>query len=115
MTIETFVLADLQNQRSVNLGNQSYNTFFSEMVRGIGNEVQQNTFDAEFAEIRLAQSDAMRDSIEGVNVDDELVDLTRFQKHFQANTRVLDTANRLMDEIMRMIDNGGADASNRTS
>ena len=45
----------------------------------------------------------MRDSIEGVNVDDELVDLTRFQKHFQANTRVLDTANRLMDEIMRMI------------
>ncbi|MGB0647436.1 MAG: flagellar hook-associated protein FlgK [Bradymonadia bacterium] len=98
-----FVLADLQNQRSVNLGNQSYNAFFSEMVRGIGNEVQQNTFDAEFAEIRLAQSDAMRDSIEGVNVDDELVDLTRFQKHFQANTRVLDTANRLMDEIMRMI------------
>ena len=46
-----FVLADLQNQRSVNLGNQSYNMFFSEMVRGIGNEVQQNTFDAEFAEI----------------------------------------------------------------
>ena len=98
-----FTLANLQDQRSASLGNQSYNEYFSEIVRGVGSDVKQNMFDAEFASIRLAQSDSMRESIEGVNVDDELVDLTRFQKHFQANTRVLETANRLMDEIMRMI------------
>ncbi len=98
-----FVLADLQGQRSANLGNQSYNQYFSELVRGVGSDVKQNMFDAEFASIRLAQSDAMRDSVEGVSVDDELVDLTRFQKHFEANTRELETAKRLMDEIMRMI------------
>jgi flagellar hook-associated protein 1 FlgK len=98
-----FTLADLQDQRSAGLANQSYNQFFSELVRGVGSDVRQNMFDAEFASVRLAQSDAMRESVEGVNVDDELVDLTRFQKHFEANTRVLETANRLMDEIMRMI------------
>ena len=73
------------------------------MLRGVGAQVSQNLFDAEFAEVRLSQSEAMRESIVGVSVDEELVDLTRFQKHFQANTRVLETTNRLMDEVMRMI------------
>lgn len=96
-------LADLQDQRSAGLGNQSYNQFFAEMLRGVGAEVSQNLFDAEFAEVRLSQSEAMRESVVGVSVDDELVDLTRFQKHFQANTRVLETTNRLMDEVMRIV------------
>ena len=96
-------LSALQDQRSAALGNQSYNQFFSEMLRGVGAQVSQNLFDAEFAEVRLSQSEAMRESIVGVSVDEELVDLTRFQKHFQANTRVLETTNRLMDEVMRMI------------
>ena len=96
-------LATLQDQRSAGLGNQSYNQFFSEMMRGVGAQVSQNLFDAEFAEVRLSQSEAMRESVVGVSVDEELVDLTRYQKHFQANTRVLETTNRLMDEVMRMI------------
>ena len=45
----------------------------------------------------------MRESVVGVSVDDELVDLTRYQKHFQANTRVLETTNRLLDDLMRLV------------
>ena len=96
-------LATVQDQRSAALGNQTYNQFFSEMLRSVGAEVSQNLFDAEFADVRLSQSEAMRESVVGVSVDDELVDLTRFQKHFQANTRVLETTNRLMDEVMRIV------------
>lgn len=98
-----FALSALQDQRTVGLGNQTYNQFFSEMLRGVGSEVSQNLFDAEFASVRLSQSEAMRESIEGVSVDDELVDLTRFQKHFEANARVLETTNRLLDEVMRLM------------
>ena len=32
-----------------------------------------------------------------------MVDLTRFQKHFEASARVMDTVNRLMDEIMSLV------------
>ena len=96
-------LTQLQEQRSAALNNQSYNEFFSEVLRSVGSAVDANRTSAEFATLRLAQSETMRESVVGVSVDDELVDLTRYQKHFQANTRVLETTNRLLDDLMRLV------------
>ena len=66
-------------------------------------DVSQNEQLGEFHQARFEQSDALRESIEGVSIDDEMVDLSRFQKHFEASARVMDTVNRLMDEILQLV------------
>ena len=38
-----------------------------------------------------------------VSIDDEMIDLTRFQKHFEANSRVVTTVNQLLDSILQLI------------
>jgi len=96
-------LADLQMARQGVLGDVSLNHFYGEVVRRVGSDVAQNQTYAEFHQARFEQSDALRESIEGVSLDDEMVDLSRYQKHFEASARVMDTVNRLMDEILQLV------------
>jgi flagellar hook-associated protein 1 FlgK len=96
-------LADLQMARQGGLGDISLNHFYGEVVRRVGSDVEHNQTFAEFHQARFEQSDSLRESIEGVSIDDEMVDLSRYQKHFEASARVMDTVNRLMDEILQLV------------
>jgi flagellar hook-associated protein 1 FlgK len=82
------------------IGNVSFNQFYGEILRQVGFDVLQNEQLGEFHQARFEQSDSLRELIEGVSIDDEMVDLSRFQKYFEASARVMDTVNRLMDEIL---------------
>ena len=55
------------------------------------------------AQVKSEQSENLRASVEGVSIDDEMIDLTRFQKHFEANSRIVSTVNQLLDSIMEII------------
>ena len=96
-------LVSLRDNRLPGLGTVTFTSYYAEIVRGVGSEVAQNTRNLDLQEARFEQSEALRTSIEGVSIDDEMVDLTRFQKHFEASARVMDTVNRLMDEIMSLV------------
>lgn len=96
-------LTDLQTTSQAAIGNVSFNQFYGEILRQVGSDVSQNEQLGEFHQARFEQSDSLRESIEGVSIDDEMVDLSRFQKHFEASARVMDTVNRLMDEILQLV------------
>jgi flagellar hook-associated protein 1 FlgK len=53
--------------------------------------------------VRLDQSEALRESISGVSTDDEMMDLTRFQKQFEANGKVIKTVTDLMDTVLQLV------------
>ncbi|MBV70321.1 MAG: flagellar hook-associated protein FlgK [Myxococcales bacterium] len=96
-------LADLQTAPHAVLTNVTFNHFYSEIIRSVGAGVNRSEQLSEFHQTRFEQSDSLRESIEGVSIDDEMVDLSRFQKHFEASARVMDTVNRLMDELMQLV------------
>ena len=96
-------LADLQLASVAGLGNSTFSQFFGELTRSVGYTVENNANFAEIHSARYDQSDALRESIEGVSLDDEMVDLSRFQKHFEASARVMSTVNRLMDEVLQLV------------
>ncbi|MEE2787574.1 MAG: flagellar hook-associated protein FlgK [Myxococcota bacterium] len=96
-------LVSIRDSRLPGLGSVTFTSYYAEIVRSVGSEVAQNTRNLDVQEARFNQSEALRNSIEGVSIDDEMVDLTRFQKHFEASARVMDTVNRLMDEIMSLV------------
>ena len=44
-----------------------------------------------------------RDRVAGVNLDEELADLLRFQQAYQANAQVVQVANRLFDSLLQRL------------
>lgn len=45
---------------------------------------------------------AQRDSIGGVSLDEEMTDLTRFQKAFQASARLITTVDEMLETLVNM-------------
>jgi flagellar hook-associated protein FlgK len=41
--------------------------------------------------------------VSGVSIDEELLDLSRFEKQFAANGKVIQAVNELMDSILNLV------------
>jgi flagellar hook-associated protein 1 FlgK len=58
---------------------------------------------ADAAEAVKTEADARRQSVEGVNLDEELVNLTTYQQAFNASARMIQAAKELFDVLTNMI------------
>lgn len=96
-------LAALETQGVAGLGNVTFARRYAEVLHDVGREAADNRGRREVQEVRRDQSEALRESVEGVSIDDEMIDLTRFQKHFEANTRVVSTVDRLLDAVLALV------------
>ena len=50
----------------------------------------------------ISQLESQRDSISGVNLDEEMINLTRFQRAFEAASKVVKTVDEMMQTIINM-------------
>ena len=48
----------------------------------------------------VAQAQAQRDSVSAVSLDEEAVNLMTYQQAYQANMKVISTANQLFDDML---------------
>lgn len=69
---------------------------------GVGVKKASADGEVELRESTVAQVKSLRDSASGVSIDEEMVDLTRFQRAFQASVQVLQTADELLQTLMAM-------------
>ncbi len=97
-------MSDLQQQTFAALGGHTFNREYAELMSGIGATVANNRQNSEFHQVRFDQTESLRESVEGVSMDEEMLDLTRFQKHFQANTKVIQAVSDLLDSVLRFLD-----------
>jgi len=51
----------------------------------------------------LTHATQARDSVSGVNLDEELADLLRYQQAYQANAQVIQTASKLFDSLLQRL------------
>lgn len=80
----------------------SLTDYLASLVSKIGSEVQSinNAKDAQDAVTQ--QADAQRDALYGVDLNEELADLIRYQRSYEASARVFNTANELMQLIVQL-------------
>ena len=57
---------------------------------------------AGFASTTLSTADDQRQSSTGVHLDEELADLTRYQRAYEASARVMQIADEMLDRIINM-------------
>ena len=96
-------MADLENKAQPGIGGVTFGRRYAELVQEIGRAGQANGQQQSLHAVRRDQSEAMRESVTGVSIDDEMIELTRFQKHFEAQSRVISLVDRLMDSVLSLV------------
>ena len=93
-------LAALQTRGTLDKGNASYLDVYGRMVANVGAKSQQAAITRDAQETLLQQSIAARESVSGVNLDEEAAALIRFQQAYAAAAQVISTANDLFQTLL---------------
>jgi flagellar hook-associated protein 1 FlgK len=74
---------------------------FAAVAAGLGSAKQSAEAEVTLRTATLTQATSLRDSASGVSLDEEMVNLTKFQRAFEASTRVLSTVNELLGDLVK--------------
>ncbi len=91
---------DLENKKIIDGESSTYSESYGTLVETIGIKTNAAQINSDAAEEVLQQTQALRNSISGVNLDDEAADLIRFEQFFSANAQVISVARDLFDRLI---------------
>jgi len=94
-------IANLQYQLNMG-GTQSYNDYYSAIVRDVGNEVIKSEASYNHQSDMMAQLENQRESVSGVSLDEEMINLIKFQNAYTAAARLITTSDEMMQTILEM-------------
>ena len=94
-------LVDIESAKIIG-DNQPLHEGYLGLLNDAGNASRQSKIAQQALEVVYDQAVESRDSIAGVNLDEEAANLIRFQQAYQASARLIQTANQLFDSILRL-------------
>lgn len=92
-------LLDLQTASTVS-GNANYQEAYGGLLGQVGTVTRQANINSQAQNRLLIDATEARDSVSGVNLDEEAVNLTRFQQSFQAAAQVISASNELFQSLL---------------
>lgn len=84
------------------LDNLSPSEFYNGLLSRLGAASKEALNGAKNTKLINEQLDSQRDSIIGVNLDEEAVNLIRYQKAFEASSRVMATMNQMLSTLVNL-------------
>ena len=96
-------IANLQEAQTMNGGTATFSAYYDSMVSDSGIAVQQATSYYDHQSQMVLQVENYRESISGVSIDEETVNLIKYQNAYQAAAKLINTADEMMETILSMI------------
>lgn len=93
-------LANLANKLGMLGGTASFNSAYNEVVSGVGTLTRAAKLGASAQETLLNQAKGARESLAGVNLDEEAANLIKFQQAYQASAQAISVARSLFDTLL---------------
>jgi len=93
-------IASLRNSNLMIGKYQSFDEYFSKTIADIGLRGEEAEQALETEELIMKELKDMRDSISGVNMDEELAQMIKFQHGYSAAARFVNTINTMLDTII---------------
>ena len=93
-------LAELQNQNFLDRNSATYQQAYTAMVSEIGTLTQQFKINLEVEQSLLDNANLERQTLSGVNLDEEAANLIKFQQAYQAMTRVVQTSQTIFQSLL---------------
>ncbi len=96
-------LAELQITGTMVGGTATYHDVYSSLVVDVGNKTRQAQINQQAQEALQSQARAVKESISGVNLDEEAANLMRFQQAYTAAAQVIATADTLFQTLINAV------------
>jgi flagellar hook-associated protein 1 len=93
-------LAGLQVDTVLLGGTASYQSAYSRIVNSVGNRTREMQINTQAQDTVVAQAKATRESVAGVNLDEEAANLMRFQSQYQAAAKVIQSAEQMLNTLL---------------
>lgn len=94
------LLGALQKKTAMDGGTSTFGSAFAQLVSAVGNRTMEIRTAEKTQTSVTEQIRASRDSISGVNQDEETANLLMYQQMYQANAKVIQTASTMFDAIL---------------
>lgn len=89
---------------AVMVGNtRTFDEFFAEAVTDMGLKGEQSELALQTQSAIMKELHDMRDSISGVNIDEELADIIKFQHGYNASARFIAVVNEMLDTVINRL------------
>lgn len=99
------------NRNALNLGatrtddildgsNTNFENAYGSLIEEIGTKTAQSQISRDAAESLLLQSQASRDSVSGVNLDEEAANLIKFEQAYNASAQIINVARQIFDTLL---------------
>ena len=95
-------ITNLQHQLTMSGNTSTYNDYYGSMIRNIGNEVLKSESYYNHQSNMMAQLENRRESVSGVSLDEEMINLIKFQNAYTAAARLITTTDEMMQTILQM-------------
>ena len=94
------LLAQIQTGKTMAGNTASFATTYAQMVSGAGNKGGEVSTILAAQKTLLTSAEDARDSVSGVNLDEEAVNLIKYQQSYQAAAKMLQIGSELFDSIL---------------
>lgn len=94
-------IAQLRDTELTGLGNRSLTRFYTDMIGVLGQDTASFALALETQDATMRQLEMQRQSVSGVNVDEELANMLRFQRSFQAAAKMLSILDQTTEELIQ--------------
>ena len=97
------LMTKFQSQKLMSGGTLTFNSYIDGLVSKVGLDVASIKTTVSQDEAFSKQLTALRESNSGVSLDEELTNLVKYQRSYQASAKLITTATEMMDTVMGII------------
>lgn len=101
------VLAGLQTRKTVDTGSASsgisLTDAYGKLVEGVGAKAAQGKLDSAATEAILANAKTARDSLSGVDLDEETGNLVKYQQYYTASSQIIKAAQEIFSTLINSL------------
>lgn len=95
-------MAKLQTAKTLGNGTMNFNEAYSQIVNNVGVQTQQIQTAQKAQAVLVQQTYAAQQAYSGVNLNEEYVNLQRYQEQFQAASRLINVSSTLFDTLLSL-------------
>jgi len=95
-------IANLQGTLTMSGGTATFDDYYSSLVSDVGHAVVRADSYYGHQTQMVTQLENYRESVSGVSIDEEMVNLVKFQNAYQAAAKVVNTADEMLQIVMNM-------------
>jgi flagellar hook-associated protein 1 FlgK len=100
---QAIAIADLQHALTMNSNSTTFENYYNSLVSQVGGDLQSANAYSNHQSDMVVQLENRRESISGVSLDEEMINLVKFQTAYDAAAKLITTADELLQTVINMV------------